>query len=257
LGLNIEDCEKINNDSLYSWQEWVISNIGELLSITPSLYQNHLELVFKENMRCLEMALEGGGAFLADKIGVNERAIRNWVKGASPRMEHILRLSFWLQEPIMNLLTKKLSFNYNLECSLKNLVFKEKQKNFMSKNINPIEEINNLIKDKPISIRAISNKIVMSVCSIRVNFPEVRQRLSNERKLLWAINKESRNKDLIKAICELSSMGIYPSKRVLHKHLGRDILNRKETRIIWRKTLMELGISPKIFGYNGQTNSEG
>jgi len=244
LGLKQYENSQISCQDM-KWHYWVCDNLGELIASAPLLGRVSC-LYFSKNINNLILMNPMSLRSLARNINVSHSTITKWTDGRKPILKSVLNLSFMLDIPVIDILTRNMSFVNNVPNNEKTLLFKENIENKFD--IKELKELLNDVinSDKGLSLNEISLLTGVNRETIKRNFSSEVDKL----KILYKKSLEQVKIDKLNLIKNtmksLYHKGIYPSMKSLKRELGKRVIINDAEREVWIATLKELGCTCEV-----------
>ena len=223
------------------WYNWAYENIGQLLSIAPTIKEiKHTTYINNIKKICETYNLSIRN--LAKEINVNHVTINKWILGNNkPCLSNILVLSFLTGHSVYEFITKEIEFPKG-ELFYKGMMIRKNNRN---KKVN-ICELKKALEDgistnNGVSLHKISIQFGIKPFTIKKYFPtEVTKLKENYNKYLndCRLNKSMLIKNTMKLLWQ---RGIFPSRKALTRELGKRVINNDYYKKVWKDTLEELG----------------
>ena len=238
LGVKKYENSQISPD--IDWYNWVYDNIGQLLSIAPTIKEFN-QTTYIKNIKNISESCGLSLRSLAKEINVSHYAISGWISGNKPRLSNILALSFKIGHSVYEVFTNDIGYS-NVELRYDVTAIKKKDRN---RKVNMCElkkaldygissnngvTLNKLSTQFGIKHSTIEKYFPMEVIKLKASYEEY---LRNSK-----LNKSKLIKNTMKLLLQ---RGIFPSRKALTREFGKRIINNDYYKEVWKETLEELG----------------
>lgn len=243
----------VEDETEFEWQNYVVTTIGELLSIAPSLSTAPR----KENIRvsinhCIEKGSSGNVNTFAREVGLSHTTVQDIRAGlATPTLSTLLKICYYFNISLQCLLKAELpDINLSKVRSLPETQMKQGKKNYrvvdFVKLQMDLEAVLQCEDVPPPSMKKVADKLGYDQSYLYSRFPTHCSRISarflNYTKKRGELRREKVFEDVRQATIEVFSQGIYPGCDQVSKNLEPGIMREKIAMKAWRETLSELGL---------------
>lgn len=227
---------------------WVSSAVGELLRHTWATAKDIPADSFQGALNALAAQYCGGSLeTLADCCGMSRRMIRQWASGLTkPALTGLVEFAYRVQIPLAALLLKHVGMtDPSFWRRDERPVFVKKHRKLSSRELRELHArliaAINARKEATPSLRGLAKQCGVTYLVLLYHFPAECRRLQRKVRANMAecikARQAKRMEQLVRAARELSSKGIYPSRRALRARFGfhPSDLRRPEINQQWKK----------------------
>lgn len=249
--LDIDTQEEILLDQQeLKWQEFVIQNIEDLLTMDKSSFEsskiNKHEILNLLN-QIFEKRFLGNISHFSQYLNVPKTTLRYWLNGENfPTLGNLLKIFFEFNKKISELLFKTdISPDIVSEIKEQDITNHEKSSRRQLDHEAIKEQLNELLLvNPPMSMVAAAKMIGRDKRILYSNFPNICKEIST-RYRKFVKNKSSKRVEILKneidaAINSLIKDGVYPSRRQVEKVTNKSgLLKEKVLQDHWKARLIE------------------
>ncbi len=225
------------------WDEWVYANIAQLLIHLPELSRADLSKSIKDFLKILKRTYTVNE--ISQASGIPKVSLREWSRtDKRPSFKHLVNLSYCTSITLYEILLEKPFLNQCIEISLRKTV-KRFSLNRTIIDYKLVEhKLDLMLKDdSPPSITQIAQQLSVGPNTLRNNFPEKVQVISNKRKELNKLKRIRIQEKIREAVIQIHSEGKFPTTRGVIEALGVGYLFvRKGNVDTYKSAMQSLGL---------------
>ncbi len=233
-----------------AWQEWVISVLEELLTISQADGQLQWEPFFSH----LATYLKEHRAYskLARVTGITRQALHHWVKSDdpyAPTFQTLLQFCYACNVTPLQVMRNQLDHLQQVDERETRRASSLPQR--PARRVVDRERCQALFqavldgKEEPLGTSQVAQRLEYDEHSLMQHFPVECAEITRRAKAYRKRRKEQRfalmSEQVRQAILTLCASGVYPSQDAVQSLLPSGTMRMQEARVVWRTTLQELG----------------